>query len=75
MGKTSSLPEKRRTEPSRGLKTQFKKDLECILGCCNHPYTSKTCVYWTKIVDSADPARAQHARIVKLIQKHLGVKL
>lgn len=65
-----SSTKKRRTAPSRGLTAQNKKDLACILGCCTHPYGSKTCLYWKKVVDAEDPAAMQ----MKLISKLIGGK-
>lgn len=70
MVKNPSLKEKRATGPSRGLTAQNKKTLQCILGCCEHECTSKTCVYWKKVVDSDDPALTQ----MKLIAKLFGGK-
>lgn len=67
MVEVSSPKKKRATEPSRGLSAQNKKTLQCILGCCEHNCTSKTCVYWKKVVDSDDPAQTQYKLIVKLL--------
>ena len=63
----SSSTKKRVTARSKGLTVQNKKDLECILGMCNHSITSKTCLYWNKVVDANNPAEAQYKLIVKLI--------
>lgn len=65
-----SPTKKRARAKARGLSAQNKKALECILGCCNHECTSKTCVYWNKVVDSDDPAKTQF----KLIEKIFGGK-
>lgn len=62
-----SSKKKRRTERSRGLTAQNKKALECILGCCEHEPTCKTCAYWAKVVDSDDPAATQMKLIIKMI--------
>lgn len=63
-----SRTKKRNTAHSRGLTAQNKKDLECILGLCKHNAMSNTkCLYWDKVVDSADPAQEQYKLIVKLI--------
>ena len=67
MVENPSLKKKRATESSRGLSAQNKKTLQCILGCCEHNCTSKTCVYWKKVVDSDDPAQTQYKLIVKLL--------
>lgn len=69
MVKNPSSKEKRRTERSRGLTAQNKKELECILGCCDHNAISKKCVYWQKVVDSDYPERVQYKLILKLIKK------
>lgn len=66
MVKNPSSKKKRVTEPLRGLTAQNKKALQCILGCCEHDITSKTCVYWAKVVDADDPAREQMKLIAKL---------
>lgn len=64
--KHTSSTTKRTTARSKGLTAQNKKDLECILGLCNHSITSKTCKYWNKVVDSDDPAQVQYKLIIKL---------
>lgn len=66
----SSSKKKRATTQTRGLSAQNKKALECILGCCSHEITNKSCVYWNKVVDSDDPALTQ----MKLIAKLFGGK-
>lgn len=66
----SSSKKKRATAQNKGLSAQNKKTLQCILGCCTHDITSKTCVYWNKVVDSDDPALTQ----MKLITKMIGGK-
>lgn len=66
----SSSKKKRVREPFKGLTAQNKKTLQCILGCCTHDCTSKTCLYWNKVVDSDDPALTQ----MKLIAKLFGGK-
>lgn len=66
----SSPKKKRVTAHSGGLTAQNKKTLQCILGCCEHDITSKTCLYWNKVVDSDDPALTQ----MKLIAKLFGGK-
>lgn len=63
----SSSTKKRVAARSKGLTVQNKKDLECILGMCNHSITSKTCLYWNKVVDANNPAEVQYKLIVKLI--------
>lgn len=63
----SSSTKKRVTTRSKGLTLQNKKDLECILGLCTHSITSKTCLYWNKVVDAENPAGVQYKLIVKLI--------
>lgn len=68
--KNPSSKKKAHTAQSKGLTAQNKKDLECILGVCKHEISSKTCLYWNKIVDAEDPARAQY----KLIERMLGGK-
>lgn len=71
--KTTKDPSRKKkppTGPSRGLRTQIKNDLKCILGCCNHAIDNPKCRY-TKIVDAADPAGAQYKLIVKMIEKEL----
>ena len=70
MVQTSTSKKKRVVAHSRGLTAQNKKDLECILGACDHEPTSKTCLYWNKVVDAEDPARTQY----KLIERMLGGK-
>ena len=67
MGTNSSSKKKPLRTQNRGLTAQNKKDLECILGLCSHSITSKTCLYWNKVVDAEDPAAAQYRLIVKLI--------
>lgn len=67
MVQTSTSKKKRVVGPSKGLTAQKKKDLECILGACKHDCTSKTCLYWNKVVDADDPAAVQYKLIVKLI--------
>lgn len=61
-----SSARKRATARNSGVSAQNKKALECILGCCNHGCTSKTCTYWNKVVDSDDPAKMQMKLIIKL---------
>lgn len=70
MVENPSKKKKRATAQNRGLTAQDKKTLQCILGCCTHDITSKTCVYWNKVVDSDDPALTQ----MKLISKMIGGK-
>lgn len=70
MVENPSKKKKRATAQNRGLTAQNKKTLQCILGCCTHDITSKTCVYWNKVVDSDDPALTQ----MKLISKMIGGK-
>lgn len=70
MVSVSSSKKKRATAQNRGLTAQNKKTLQCILGCCTHDITSKTCLYWNKVVDSDDPALTQ----MKLIAKLFGGK-
>lgn len=65
---TSQRPKRARV-PSDGLTSQNKKDLECILGICNHTITSKTCLYWNKVVDSEDPGRVQYKLIERIWRK------
>lgn len=67
MGTNSSSKKKPLRTQNRGLTAQNKKDLECILGLCSHSITSKTCLYWNKVVDAENPAGAQYRLIVKLI--------
>lgn len=62
--KNPSPQKKRARRDSRGLTAQNKKDLECILGCCQH---ESGCVYWKKVVDAEDPARMQFELINKMI--------
>lgn len=52
---------------------KIEKELDCILGLCNHTIQSKTCQYW-KIVDSPHPEKAQKKAIVNLITTILGTK-
>lgn len=70
MVENPSTKKKRATAQNKGLSAQNKKTLQCILGCCTHDITSKTCVYWNKVVDSDDPALTQ----MKLITKMIGGK-
>lgn len=70
MVENPSKKKKRATAQNKGLTAQNKKTLQCILGCCTHDITSKTCVYWNKVVDSDDPALTQ----MKLISKMIGGK-
>ncbi len=70
MVQVSSPKKKRATAQNKGLTAQNKKTLQCILGCCTHDITSKTCLYWNKVVDSDDPALTQ----MKLIAKLFGGK-
>ena len=66
--KNTSQPKKRVRTQNKGLTAQNKKDLECILGLCNHSaFGSAKCLYWDKVVDAADPAQMQYKLIVKLI--------
>lgn len=67
MGKITTLKKKRVVGPSRGLTAQKKKDLECILGLCSHSISSKTCLYWNKVVDAENPAGVQYRLIIKLL--------
>lgn len=69
MGKTPSQKEKRVRTQNKGLTAQNKKTLECILGLCGHGPEAKTCLYWTKVVDSDDPALVQYKLIEKLIKE------
>lgn len=62
-----SSTKKRVRAQKKGLTAQNKKTLECILGCCTHDVTSKTCLYWNKVVDADDPALMQMKLIAKLI--------
>lgn len=57
--------EKTHTAQSRG---QIRKDLQCILGACSHAPTNKSCAYWSKVVDSDDPAAEQLKLIEKIIR-------
>lgn len=68
--KHTSRQKKARTAHSKGLTAQNKKDLECILGVCTHSISSKTCLYWNKVVDAENPERVQY----KLIERMLGGK-
>lgn len=52
---------------------KIEKELDCILGLCNHTIKSKTCQYW-KIVDKPNPGLAQKKAIVNLITTTLGTK-
>lgn len=70
MVKNPSSNKKRVRAQNKGLTAQNKKTLECILGCCMHNATHKTCVYWNKVVDADDPALMQ----MKLIAKLFGGK-
>ena len=63
---TSSKKKPLRTQ-NKGLTAQKKKTLECILGLCSHDISSKTCLYWNKVVDAENPAGVQYKLIVKLI--------
>jgi len=65
--KNASSGAKRVRTQNKGLTAQNKKDLECILGACKHEPTSKTCLYWNKVVDAEDPAKAQYKLIIKII--------
>lgn len=67
MVKNPSSTKKRVRTQKKGLTAQNKKTLECILGCCTHDITSKTCLYWNKVVDADDPALMQMKLIAKLI--------
>ena len=67
MVKNPSSTKKRVRTQKKGLTAQNKKTLECILGCCTHDITSKTCLYWNKVVDADDPAMMQMKLIAKLI--------
>lgn len=67
MVKNPSSAKKRVRTQKKGLTAQNKKTLECILGCCTHDVTSKTCLYWNKVVDADDPALMQMKLIAKLI--------
>lgn len=67
MVKNPSSTKKRVRPQKKGLTAQKKKTLECILGCCTHDITSKTCLYWNKVVDADDPALMQMKLIAKLI--------
>lgn len=67
MVKNPSSTKKRVRTQKKGLTAQNKKTLECILGCCTHDVTSKTCLYWNKVVDADDPAMMQMKLIAKLI--------
>ncbi len=67
MVKDPSSTKKRVRTQKKGLTAQNKKTLECILGCCTHDVTSKTCLYWNKVVDADDPALMQMKLIAKLI--------
>lgn len=67
MVKNPSSTKKRVRTQKKGLTAQNKKTLECILGCCTHDVTSKTCLYWNKVVDADDPALMQMKLIAKLI--------
>lgn len=69
MVEVSSRVRKRVRTQNKGLRTQNKKTLECILGLCNHGPEAKTCLYWTKVVDSEDPAAVQYKLIEKLIKE------
>lgn len=60
MTKLSTSNKKPRTAQSSGVRAQLK----CILGACTHEPSSKTCVYWKKVVDCDDPAMMQ----LKLIE-------
>lgn len=70
----STQKEKRVREPSRGLRTQIKNDLKCILGACTHAPTSRTCLYWNKVVDAEDPAEIQFKLISKIIENEMKRK-
>lgn len=63
----TSRTKKRIRTQNKGLTAQNKKALECILGLCDHTPSSKTCLYWNKVVDSEDPAGIQLKLITKLI--------
>lgn len=67
MVKNPSSTKKLVRTQKKGLTAQNKKTLECILGCCTHDVTSKTCLYWNKVVDADDPALMQMKLIAKLI--------
>lgn len=67
MVKNPSSTKKRVRTQKKGLTAKNKKTLECILGCCTHDVTSKTCLYWNKVVDADDPALMQMKLIAKLI--------
>lgn len=70
MVEVSSSKKKRATAQNKGLTAQDKKTLQCILGCCTHDITSRTCVYWNKVVDSDDPALTQMKLIAELFRKN-----
>ena len=72
--KTTKDPSRKKkplTGPSRAQLEQIRKPLQCILGCCGHDYTSRTCLYWKKVVDAADPAEMQLKLIMKLFKEKL----
>ena len=69
MVEVSSSKKKRATAQNKGLTAQDKKTLQCILGCCTPDITSRTCVYWNKVVDSDDPALTQMKLIAELFKK------
>lgn len=69
MVEISGRTKKRVRTQNKGLRTQYKKTLECILGLCNHGPEAKTCLYWTKVVDNEDPALEQYKLIEKLIKE------
>lgn len=66
---------KRATAQKKTLTAQFKKDLSCILGTCNHVPTSRTCAYWKKVVDSDFPEQEQERLILKLVKDELNAKI
>lgn len=70
MTKLSTKTKKTATAQDRGVTAQLK----CILGACTHAPSSKTCLYWNKIVDSNDPAAAQLVLIEKIIKGIKGGK-
>lgn len=72
MVKNPSSAKKRVRTQNKGLTAQNKKDLQCILGTCSHTPASKTCLYWSKVVDSDDPAAVQLRLVEKIINKALA---
>lgn len=66
---------KRVTAQNRGVTAQFEKTLDCALGCCSHKPTSKTCIYWKKIVDADYPEKEQRKIILKLVKDELNAKI